>query len=246
MSESSNSGHRRRLREKFIKSGLSAFHDYEIVELLLTLGTPRRDCKQVAKEAIKRFKTLRGVLTAPTEELQQIDGLGPHNTFGLRLVQEVAGEFLREKLFEKHVYRSSQEFFEYLYHSMRDLKKEIFRAVYLNSQNQIIDIVDLFHGTVNSSSVSPREVIEAALKHNAVSLVCVHNHPSGNPEPSQSDREITRDLIQAAQAVQLKVLDHIIIGDNKYFSLAGEGFIEECELDFLKRKIRNKYRNNDL
>ena len=103
MSESSNSGHRRRLREKFTKSGLSAFHDYEIVELLLTLGSPRRDCKQVAKEAIKRFKTLRGVLTAPTEELQQIDGLGPHNTFGLRLVQEVAGEFLREKLFEKHV-----------------------------------------------------------------------------------------------------------------------------------------------
>jgi len=120
-------GHRKRLREKFIKSGLAGFHDYEIVELLLTLGSPRKDCKSQAKEAIKRFKTLRGVLGASLEELQQIEGIGPHSAFGIKLVQEVAREFLREKIIDKPVYKSAQEIFDYLYHSMRDLKKEVFK-----------------------------------------------------------------------------------------------------------------------
>ena len=126
-------GHRKRLREKFIKSGLAGFHDYEIIELLLSLGTPRKDCKRQAKEAIKRFKTLRGVLEAPPEELQQIGGLGPHSTFGIKLVQEVAREFLKEKIIDKPVYKSAQEIFDYLYHSMRDLKKEVFKVIYLRN-----------------------------------------------------------------------------------------------------------------
>jgi len=231
-------GHRSRLREKFIKSGLAGFHDYEIVELLLSLGTPRKDCKQQAKEAIKRFKTLRGVLEAPPQELQQIDEIGPRNAFGIKLVQEVAREFLKEKIIDKSVYKSAQEIFDYLYHSMRDLKKEVFKAIYLNSQNQIIDTADLFKGTVNSSVISPREVIESAIKHNAVSLILVHNHPSGNPEPSTHDKEVTRDLVYAGCIMQIKVLDHIIIGDNTYFSFAGEGLIEEYELDFLNLKTR--------
>jgi DNA repair protein RadC len=123
-------GHRKRLREKFIKSGLKGFHDYEIIELLLSLGTPRRDCKQQAKEAIKKFKTLRGVLEAPPEELQQIDGIGPHNAFGIKLVQEVARESLKEKIIAQPIYKSAQEIFDYLYHSMRDLKKEVFKIVW--------------------------------------------------------------------------------------------------------------------
>ncbi|MFC2001634.1 DNA repair protein RadC [Chloroflexota bacterium] len=231
-------GHRRRLREKFGKSGLAGFHDYEIVELLLSLGTPRKDCKLPAKEAIRRFKTLRGVLEAPPEELQQIDGIGAHSAFGIKLVQEVAREFLKEKILDKPFYKSSQEVFDYLYHSMRDLRKEVFKVIYLNSQNQIIDTVDLFEGTVNSSAVSLREVIEGAIRQNAVSLVFVHNHPSGNPEPSTSDRELTRDLIYAGKIMRVKVLDHIIIGDNRYFSFAGEGLLEEYELDFLNLKLR--------
>ncbi len=121
-------GHRKRLREKFIKSGLAGFHDYEVIELLLTLGSPRKECKQPAKEAIKRFKTLREVLETPPEELQQINGIGPHSAFGIKLVQEVAREFLKEKIIDKPIYKSSQEIFEYLYHSMRDLKKEVFKV----------------------------------------------------------------------------------------------------------------------
>lgn len=231
-------GHRRRLREKFIRSGLSGFHDYEIVELLLSLGTPRRDCKQPAKEAIKRFKTLRGVLEASAEELQKIDGIGPHNAFGIKLVQEVARQFLMEKIIDMPIYKSAGDIFDYLYHSMRDRQKELFKALYLNSQNQLIAIEDLFEGTVNSSAVSPRGVIEGAIRNNAVSLIFVHNHPSGNPAPSQSDKDLTRDLFYAACIMRLKVLDHIIIGNDRYFSFAGEGLIEQYELDFLNLKMK--------
>jgi DNA repair protein RadC len=237
-SEDTHRGHRKRLREKFLKSGLDGFHDYEIVELLLSLGTPRKDCKLPAKEAIKRFQTLRSVLEAPAAELQKIDGIGAHSVFGIKLVQEVAREFLKARILEKPFYKSSQEVFDYLYHSMRGLKKETFKLIYLNSQNQIIDTADLFVGTVNGSSVSPREVIEGAIKNNATSLIFVHNHPSGNPEPSPSDKGLTRDLVYAGKIMQLKVLDHIIIGDNRYFSFAGEGLIEEYEMDYLNLKLR--------
>ncbi len=232
----SQKDHRKRLREKFVKSGLSGFLDYEIIELLLTLGTPRKDCKGPAKEAIKRFKTLRGILEAPPEELQEIKGIGPINSLTFRIIQEVAREFLKEKLAEKPIFRSADEVFDYLYHSMRDLKKEVFKVLFLNSRNQIIEAEDMFEGTVNSSAVVPREIVERALKHNAVSLMFAHNHPSGSPEPSRADRDITRDLIFAACTVSIKVLDHLIIGDNRYYSFAAHGIIEEFELEFLRLK----------
>jgi DNA repair protein RadC len=230
-------GHRKRLREKFLKSGLKGFHDYEIVELLLSLGTPRKDCKLPAKEAIKKFKTLRGALEASPEELQQISGIGTHSAFGIKLVQEVAREFLKEKMLEKPYFSSSQEVFDYLYHSMRGLKKELFKVMYLNRMNQIIATIDLPEGTVSSSSVSLREVLEAAINCKATSLVLVHNHPTGNPEPSARDKEVTREAVYIGEVMQLKILDHLIIGDNRYFSFAGEGLIEEYGLDYLNMKL---------
>ena len=238
--EESQQGHRKRLREKFVESGLVGFQDYEIVELLLTLGSPRTDCKQQAKEALNKFKTLRGVLEATPEELQQINGIGHNNSFGIKLVQEVARKYLKEKIIDKPVFTSSQEIFDYLYHSMRGLKKEVFKVIYLNSQNQIIETEDLFQGTVDSSVVHIREVIESAIKHKAVSLIFAHNHPSGNPSPSQSDRDLTRDLVMAASIVGLKVLDHIVIGDNKYYSFAGEGLIGRYETDFAGLKMKSR------
>jgi DNA repair protein RadC len=234
--EDKNQGHRKRLREKFLKSGLSGFQDYETIELLFSLGVPRKDCKPQAKEAIKRFKSLRGVLEASPEELQQIKGIGPHGILGIKLMHAVAREFLKEKALDKPGYNSSQEIFDYFYHSMRDLKKEVIKAVYLNTQNQIIDIKDLSQGTVDSSYVYPRDVMEWALKLNAVSIVLVHNHPSGNPEPSLSDKDLTRNLVLAGSMLNIKVLDHIIIGENRFISLAGQGLIEQAEQEVSRFK----------
>jgi len=231
-------GHRKRLREKFLKSGLSGFHDYEIVELLLSLGTPRKDCKVPAKEALKKFQTLRGVMEASPDDLQQIEGIGIHSAFGIKLVQEIAREYLKAKILEKPFLGSSREVFDYLYHSMRGLKKEVFKVIYLNSQNQIIEALDLSEGTVNSSSVSPREVIEGAIKTNATAIIFVHNHPSGNPEPSTNDKALTRELVYVGKIMQIRIIDHIIIGDNRYFSFTGEGLIEEFETDFLNLMLR--------
>ena len=236
--EDSNAGHRKRLREKFLESGIGGFQDYEVIELLLTLGSPRRDCKPQAKAAIKKFKTLRGVLEASSDELQQIKGIGPHNAFGIKLVQEVARKFLKDKIVDKPVCSSAQDIFDYLYHSMRDRRKELFKVIFLDGQHRITDTADLFEGTVTKSAVSPREVMESALKQNAASLIFAHNHPSGNPEPSRNDKDITRDLVYAAATMQIKVLDHVIIGDNSFFSFAAEGLIEQYETDFLDLKIK--------
>jgi len=223
-------GHRWRLREKFLVGGLNGFLDYEIVELLLTLGTPRRDCKRQAKEAMDRFKVLRRVLEADEAELREIKGIGPHNVFGIRLVQEVSRRFLKEKMLSRPACHSSKEVFDYLYHSLRDARTERFKVFFLDAKNYILEERTFFEGTVDSSAVYPREVIKAAVRFGASSLIFVHNHPSGDPEPSDSDREITKELIFATNIMQIKVLDHIIIGNNRYFSFADQGLIEEYEL----------------
>lgn len=225
MNSNSNEGHRKRLREKFLKSGLAGLHDYEIVELLLTLGTPRKDCKQQAKDTIKKFGSLRDVLEASHEELQEIKGIGPQNIFGIKLAREITKEFLKEKIVGKNICKSSKDIFNYLYCSMRGLKKEIFKVVFMNGKNHIIGIEDLFEGTLDKSAVYPREIMKRAIKNNASALVFAHNHPSGDPEPSQSDKDITKDLVSAGRLMEIKVLDHIIIGDNNYYSFADEGII---------------------
>jgi DNA repair protein RadC len=232
-------GHRQRLKERFLRGGLCGFLDYEIVELLLALGTPRRDCKKPAKEAMRRFKMLRRVLEASEVELQEIEGIGPRNIFGIKFVQEVSRRFLREKMMSRPVCHSSREVFDYLYHTLRDAKKEKFKAIFLDAKNKILEERTFFEGTVDTSAVYPREILKEALRHNASALIFVHNHPSGDPEPSESDKEITKELVFALSMMQLKVLDHIIIGNNCYFSFADRGLIEDYEFLFqdLKRRI---------
>ncbi len=232
MNSKSQEGHRKRLREKFIKSGISAFHDYEIIELLLTLGTPRKDCKQQAKAAMKKFKGFRGVLEAPMEELQEIKGIGPHNALGLKLFQQISERYLKEEIVGKPIQlKSSKAVFNYLYQAMRKDKREVFKVLFLDSKNRLIDAKNLFVGSLTSSAVYPREIMKKAIRYDAAALIFAHNHPSGDPGPSQSDREITQELVSAGKIMQIKVLDHIIIGDNRYFSFADEGLIEKHNPD---------------
>ena len=237
MSPKSQKGHRGRLRDKFIKSGVSGFHDYEIIELLLTLGTPRKDCKQQAKEAIRKLKTLRGVLEASTDELQDIKGIGPHNVFGIKLFQEISERYLKERIIGKKIQlKSSKKVHDYLFQSMQKDKKEIFKVMFLDGKNKLIEAEDLFEGSLTSSVVYPREIMKKAIKYDAANLIFVHNHPSGDPDPSPSDKDITKELLFAGNLMQIKVLDHIIIGDNKYFSFADEGLIEQYNLNSLSLK----------
>ena len=240
------------LQERFIRSGCEGFSDQECIELLLSLVLPTHECKRLAKKCATQFKNLRGLLAATPEELQQI-GLTPHCICSIKLLHELPIEILKQKIIDKPVYKTGKEIFDFLYHSMRDLRIEVFKVLYLNNQNQIIDAVDIFKGTVNASSVYPREIMKAAIRHDAVSLIFVHNHPSGDPEPSKYDKEVTRDLVFTGNIMQIRVLDHIIIGNDRYYSFAGEGLIGEYETDFLSLRLtgtseakRNRYRAKAL
>jgi len=164
----------------------------------------------------------------------------------VKLMCEVPVAFLKEKIINKPVYTSSQEVFDYLYYSMRDLKKEVFKVVYLDSQNQIIDTEDLFVGTLDGIHIYPREIQESVIKHKATGLIFVHNHPSGDCTPSQNDKQITRDLVFIGLVLRIKVLDHIIIGENRYFSFADAGLIAKYEDDFLNLRLRTRLALGDI
>ena len=198
-------GHRERLREKFLNSDLSGFHDYEVIELLLTLATPRKDCKNAAKSAIKRFKTLQGVLEASAKELCEVDGIGPKNLFGVKLIKAVAARYLEKRLLEKDNVSNSKELFDYLYYSMGDKNRECFKVIYLDAKNRVIETETLFKGTLTASSVYPREVVAAAMNHHAAALIFAHNHPSGDPNPSREDISLTRQLLFACRVMGITV-----------------------------------------
>lgn len=229
-------GHRQRLRDKFLASGLSGFHDYEVIELLLTLATPRKDCKAVAKAALQRFKTLQGVLEASPKELCDVAGIGPKNLFGIKLIKDVCDRYLEKRLIKKDSIANSKELFDYLYYSMKGKNQESFKVLFLDAKNRIIATKTLFTGTLTASSVYPREVVLAALNHNAAALIFAHNHPSGDPEPSQDDVAITRQLVFACKLLGIAVHEHLVIGDNKYFSFADHGHISRMTKEFEDRK----------
>lgn len=219
-------GHRERLRQKFFEGGLKRFSDEEVIEFLLTLGTPRGDLKPAAREALRQFGSLSGVLAAPLNKLTEIKGIGPRNALYLEFIHHVAGRYLKDKAGSRKLFGSSHAVFDYLFHSMRDLKREIFKVLFLNRKNELIFDQDVFYGSLTGSAVYPREIMTLALEHRAAGLVFVHNHPSGDPSPSDEDLKVTRDLVWAAKLLMIQVLDHIIIGDNTYYSFADEGHIK--------------------
>ena len=228
-------GHRQRLRDKFTEAGLERFSDEEVVEFLLTLGTPRRDVKPQAREALKKFGNLSEVLSAPKEKLMAIKGIGPKNALYLNLVHQVARRYLRDRAKGKAFFGSSKAVFDYLFHSMRDLKREVFKVLFLTRKNELISDQDVFFGSLTASAIYPREVVTLALENSAAALVFVHNHPSGDPTPSDEDRKLTRDLVWASQLLMIQVLDHVIIGNNTYYSFADEGLIRTYLEDFEQR-----------
>lgn len=220
-------GHRQRLRDKFIKQGIAAFTDDEVLELILTLGTPRKDCKEQARALLSRFGSLAATLEASPAELQQIKGVGPNNSFCLHFVHGVARRYLKHRLHNKEYLHSSSEVAEYLIHAMRDLKRELFMAIFLDASHAIITTEIIAEGTITANTVYPRELIKQALAHNAAALVIAHNHPSGNPAPSDADRHLTHTLYMACAFMHIQLLDHLIVaGSNPPFSFADHGLME--------------------
>lgn len=227
-------GHRARLRERFLSNGLEGFHDYEVIELLLTLGTPRKDCKQQAKAVLAQFKSLQSVFEASPSELERVSGLGAKNTIGLKLIKAVSDRYLQKKIIGAHPIQNSREVFAYLKHVLRDRQRECFLAIYLDAKNKIKETETLFEGSLTSSVVYPREVVRSALDHHAAALIFAHNHPSGDPKPSREDMEITRQLVFACRVMGLTVHEHLIIGQENYYSFSDQGHIARMNQEFNK------------
>lgn len=223
-------GHRGRLRDRFLERGLDGFTDVEVLELLLTFGTPRSDCKEPARQLLATFGTLAAVLEAPIRGLQEVQGVGPKNSFALHFVQSVARRYLRERLRGKRYLHSSQEVTDYLQHAMRGLKKEVFTAIFLDSSHAIIESEIIAEGTLNVNTVYPRELIAKAIERHAAALIIAHNHPSGSLEPSPQDLHLTRTLYMICSWMQIQLLDHLIIGDGCY-SFADHGLLARMKQD---------------
>ncbi len=223
-------GHRQRLRDKFLDQGIDAFTDTEIIELLLTFGTPRSDCKDAAREALVHFGSLPAVLDASPRALQQIKGLGAKNIFALNFIQGVARRYLRQRVKGKDYLRSSRDVADYLVHSMRGLDKEIFTVIFLDNAHAVIDTRVVAEGTINVNTIYPRELIKEALAYNACALVIAHNHPSGNLTPSPQDKELTLSLYLVCSFMQINLLDHLIIGQGEQvYSFADHGLMASIQ-----------------
>lgn len=225
-------GHRQRLRDKFLEQGIEAFTDSEIVELLLTFGTPRSDCKEAAREALARFKTLPAVLDATPAQLQQVKGIGPKNIFALQFIQGVARRYLRQRIVGKQYVHSSRAVADYLIHSMRGLEHEVLTVVFLDAAHAIIDSAVVAQGTVTVNTVYPRELVKQALARNASALVIAHNHPSGSLAPSRQDEVLTRSLHLICSFMHINLLDHLIIGSgDAVYSFADHGLMAKIRED---------------
>lgn len=233
-------GHRQRLRDKFLERGIDSFTDAEVIELLLTFGTPRSDCKDAAREALKKFGSLPAVLEAPEEQLRQVSGIGPKNILALHFIQGVARRYLKTRLVNKDYIKSSREVADYLIHSMRDLEREVFTVLYLDASHAIIDSEILAEGTVSVNTIYPREVVKAALKQNASALIIAHNHPSGRLFPSEQDKQLTRNLSLICSFMHISLLDHLIIGAGEsVYSFADHGLMKAIQ-DECRELLNNR------
>jgi len=220
-----NRGHRRRLKQKFMNSGIETLHEYEALELLLTYVIRRQDVKQRAKELLEKFDSVKGILDAEIDDLKKIEGIGDRSAIFFKLVKETTSLYLKQKAKEKKQVTCTTELLDFCRTVMGGKKDEEFCVIYLDVQNQIIEFETVQKGIVNQAVVYPRQVLESALKKKASAIILAHNHPSGHVRPSDADIRLTKTIQETAKMLDILVHDHIIIGENRFFSFREEGLM---------------------
>ncbi len=218
-------GHRERLRKKFMTAGMDALHDHEVLELILTYVVRQQDVKDRAKELLREFGSLKEVVDAEIEDLEKVPGIGKNSAIFLKLVKEIAALYLKQKAKEKRQVSCTTELLDFCRTVMGSKKDEEFCVIYLDAQNQIIEFETIQKGIVNQAVVYPRQVLESALKKKASAIILAHNHPSGHVRPSDADIRLTKTIQETAKVLDILVHDHIIIGENRFFSFREEGLM---------------------
>jgi len=218
-------GHRERMRDKLLERGAEALADYELLEMLLFFAQPKGDTKPLAKGLINRFGSFASVLAAPSRDLFAAPGLGRHSVAAIRLVQASAQRLALAEVMNRPVLNNWDRLLEYLHTVLARERIEQFRVLFLDNKNRLLADEAQARGTVNHTPVYPREVVKRALELHATALILVHNHPSGDPTPSDDDIDMTQEVKIAAQALSIVLHDHLIVGNGRWVSLRQEGLL---------------------
>ncbi|MBU1524418.1 MAG: DNA repair protein RadC [Candidatus Omnitrophica bacterium] len=215
-----------RPREKLLKKGARTLSNSELLAILLRTGTPGVSAIDLARDVLKKFGTFRNMIQTDARDWKDFKGLGSAKVAHIQAALEIGRRFREDETSTgKQKIKSAKDVVDIFMPQLRDLKTEVFKVVHLDSNNRIIDIEDTATGTVNHAMPIVREIIHSALQKFAVSIICVHNHPSGGIEPSAQDRKFTKELSDAGKLMEVKLVDHIVIGDDKYYSFADEGIM---------------------
>ena len=229
-------GHRERVRKKFLENGFNGLEDYEVLELLLFYVIPRKDTKAIAKELIKRFKTLANVLKADTLELKTVNGLGDVAITFLKMIGALPARIYKDELKNKKLFKENNSenkykitdkevLLSFLRNKIGYEDVEKFYIIYLSSSNEVIAFEESSSGTLDRSAIDPREIYKRVIMENAKSIIIAHNHPSGNTCPSKCDIDITNEIAKGLKNFGALLLEHIIITRDSYFSFLEEGLI---------------------
>ncbi len=214
-----------RPREKLFKKGEHNLSKAELLAILLRSGVKGQSAIDLARKIIQKFKTFRNMGHTDIREWKEFKGLGQAKIAQIKAAIEIGRRIKEEGIDERPKIKASKDVVEILMPRMRDLKTEVFKIIMLNSKSKVIDIEEITEGTVNQASPIIREIFQKAMQLFATSIICVHNHPSGDSKPSKEDKNFTQELVKAGNALQVKVLDHIIVGDDEYFSFADDRMI---------------------
>ncbi len=218
-------GHRERLRRRLLSHGGKALDDYQLLELVLGMAIRRRDTRSLAKQLIGKFGGFAEVIAAEPQRIKEVPGAGEGVVGALKVVEAAMIRALRERTREENVLGGHQAVLDYCRAAMQHLKTERFHVIYLNRKNAVIADETLQEGTVDQTPVYPREVLRRALDLQASAVILVHNHPSGDPSPSPQDIATTRKIVEAAKALEVSVLDHIVIGRRGHWSFREQNML---------------------
>ncbi|MDB2682898.1 DNA repair protein RadC [Alphaproteobacteria bacterium] len=218
-------GHRDRLRDRFTNNGPDALQDYELIELILFSAIPRKDVKPIAKDLIKTFGSLPEAMNASLDQLQTVKGISENTAIALKAITATSHRMMKQNLMKKPVLNNWTRLMDYCHATMAHEKREHFRILFLNKKNELLADEIQGSGTVDHTPAYPREIMKRSLEHGATALILLHNHPSGDPKPSQADIQMTAQIIAAASTFNITIHDHIIISRNGYTSFKNEGLI---------------------
>ena len=221
-------GHRERLRERFLKTGLSGFAEHEVLELLLTLCIPRKDVKGLAKVLLKKFGSLRGVFEASQADLESVSGIGKASAICIALIRDFASYYLQQKTTQQVLFSNNASLVAFWKSRLMGLRHEVVEIAYLDASYRLMQdgIERLEDGFITRIHLQIRKVLASALKREATNIIIAHNHPSGDPKPSQADLQLTQTLQHVGYTLQIRLLDHIIIAKDNFYSFRQEGFLE--------------------